>query len=96
MPTIPASRRADAHVGQFWAPLGELAVNGRDPCRLLKRLRPLAEGVHFRDKVRDLEAWSTSRQPMLQVSQDTHRRLSSEVEQGRLRIRRCDRRHNPL
>ncbi len=61
-----------------------------------KCLGPLAEGVRFRDEVRDLQAWSTSRQPMLEEAQDLHRRLSSEVGQGRPSIRRCDQRHNPL
>jgi hypothetical protein len=54
--------------GEYRAPLGEPAANGRDPCRPRQRLGPWAEWMRFRDEVRDLEACATSRQPMLEVS----------------------------
>jgi hypothetical protein len=73
----PCRDRWTSTHGGFGEALGERAVYGCDQRRPRKRISPLAEGVRFRDEVPDLQAWSPSGQPMLKISQDLHRRLSS-------------------
>jgi hypothetical protein len=62
--------------GEFREALGKRAVHGRDQGRPWKRLGPLAEGMRFGDEGSHLEARPTFGQPMLEVSEELHRRLS--------------------
>jgi hypothetical protein len=76
--------------------LGQTAFDGRDQGHPRQQIGPLAEGMRFRDAVRDLEARSMSRQLKLQVSQDLHRRLSSLRRDGGLGIPLYDPPHNAI
>jgi hypothetical protein len=69
-------------VGAFGETLGNAAVGRGDECRPGKRLRPLADGMRLRHKVGDLEAWAAAGQLMLQVTEQTHRQLSSSRGTG--------------
>jgi hypothetical protein len=73
-----------------------LAVHACNQSRPWKRLGPSAEGMRILDEVRHLQARPSARQPMLEVSQKRHRRLSSEGVKESLSIRRSDPQDTPL
>jgi hypothetical protein len=79
--------------GFFWKPLVETLLDGADQRRPGKGVRPLTDGMHDGDKIRDLQAGSGTTQPMLEITNKAHRRLSCCKGNESRRIRRDAQRH---
>ena len=62
--------------GFFRKPCGETLLDGADQRRPRKGIRPLPDGVALRHKVSDMQMWVGTTQPMLQIANKAHRRLS--------------------
>jgi hypothetical protein len=71
----PCRHKPTAMPGGFGKVFGKTLLNGVDQCRPGKRIGPLADRMTFRDTVRNMEAGTSSAQPMLEMTEKAHRRL---------------------
>jgi hypothetical protein len=55
----------------------ETLLDGADESRPGKGVSPLTDGMHDGDKIHDLQAGPSTAQPMLEITNKAHRRLSS-------------------
>ena len=62
--------------GFFRKPLVETLLDGADQRRPGKGVSPLTDGMHDGHKISDLQAGSGTAQPMLEITNKVHRRLS--------------------
>jgi hypothetical protein len=84
----PDRNRGSSTRGAFGEACIKTVLDGSHQSRPRKGVSPLANRMGVRDKVRDVQAWSSATQPMLKEANKAHRVLSSWKRGREPRIRR--------